>query len=82
VTLDPEAFHAFEQSGWERASAHYENAFGTLTPPAAGPLLDAAHVSAGRRVLDVAPGPGPIAAAAAARGADVIGLDFSAAVVS
>jgi SAM-dependent methyltransferase len=82
VALDPEAFHAFEQSGWERASAHYENAFGTLTPQAAGPLLDAAHVSAGRRVLDVATGPGPIAAAAAARGADVIGLDFSAAMIA
>jgi SAM-dependent methyltransferase len=82
MALDPEAFHAFEQSGWERASAHYEDAFGTLTPQAAGPLLDAAGVSRGRRVLDVATGPGPIAAAAAERGADVIGLDFSAAMIA
>jgi SAM-dependent methyltransferase len=82
VALDPGAFHAFEQSGWERASAYYEDAFGTLTPQAAGPLLDAAGVSPGRRVLDVATGPGPIAAAAAARGADVVGLDFSAAMIA
>jgi SAM-dependent methyltransferase len=82
VTLDPDAFHAFEQSGWERVSAHYEQAFGSLTPQTAGPLLDAAGVSPGRRVLDVATGPGPIAAAAAARGADVIGLDFSAAMIA
>jgi len=81
VTLDPEAFHAFEKSGWARASAHYEDAFGTLTPQTAGPLLDAAGVSAGCRVLDVATGPGPIAAASAARGADVVGLDFSPAMI-
>ncbi len=82
MTLDPAAFHAFEKSGWERASAHYDDAFGALTRQTAGPLLDAAAVSPGSRVLDVATGPGPIAAAAAARGADVIGLDFSAAMIA
>jgi ubiquinone/menaquinone biosynthesis C-methylase UbiE len=82
VTLDPAAFHTFEKSGWERASAHYDDAFGALTRQTAGPLLDAAAVSPGSRVLDVATGPGPIAAAAAARGADVIGLDFSAAMIA
>jgi SAM-dependent methyltransferase len=40
-------------------------------------LLDAAGVRAGTRALDVATGPGYVAAAARARGADVIGLDFS-----
>jgi SAM-dependent methyltransferase len=80
--VDPHAFHDFEQSGWERAAAHYGNAFGALTAQTAGPLLDAAGVSSpGARVLDVATGPGFIAAAAAARGADVVGLDFSAAMI-
>lgn len=82
MTLDPAAFHAFEKSGWERASAHYEDAFGALTPQTADALLDAAGVSPASRVLDVATGPGPIAAAAAARGADAIGLDFSAAMIA
>jgi SAM-dependent methyltransferase len=82
MTVDPSAFHAFEKAGWERASAHYDDAFGALTKQTAGPLLDATRVSAGSRVLDVATGPGPIAAAAAARGADVVGLDFSAAMIA
>lgn len=82
MTLDPAAFHAFEKSGWERASPHYDDAFGALTRQTAAPLLDAAGVSAGNRVLDVATGPGPVAAAAAARGADVTGLDFSAAMLA
>jgi SAM-dependent methyltransferase len=44
-------------------------------------LLDAAGVRNGSRVLDVATGAGYIAAAAALRGADTIGIDFSAAQV-
>jgi SAM-dependent methyltransferase len=79
---DPHAFHEFERSGWERASAHYGEAFGALTRQTADALLDAARVSTGTRVLDVATGPGPIAAAAAARGAQVVGLDFSRAMIA
>jgi SAM-dependent methyltransferase len=82
VTVDPHAFHEFERSGWERASAHYDDAFGALTRQTAAALLDAAGVSAGSRVLDVATGPGPIAGAAAARGAQVVGLDFSSAMIA
>jgi SAM-dependent methyltransferase len=79
---DAAAFHDFEQRGWERAAAHYGNAFGALTAQTAGPLLDAAGAAAGTRVLDVASGPGFIAAAAAAGGADVVGLDFSSAMIA
>jgi SAM-dependent methyltransferase len=82
MTADPRAFHEFERSGWERASAHYDEAFGTLTRQTADALLDAGRVSTGTRVLDVATGPGPIAAAAAARGAHVVGLDFSCAMIA
>ncbi len=81
MSTDAKAFHDFEHDGWERAAAHYGGAFGGLTAKAAGPLLDAAAVSAGTRVLDVASGPGYVAGEAAARGAGVIGVDFAAAMV-
>jgi SAM-dependent methyltransferase len=41
------------------------------------PLLDAAKVGPGARVLDVATGPGYAAACAAERGAEVLGVDVS-----
>jgi SAM-dependent methyltransferase len=80
--LDPSAFHEFEHAGWERAAEHYSDAFGELTAQTAGPLLEAAGVVSGARVLDVATGPGYIAAAAAALGAAVTGLDFSPAMIA
>ena len=80
--IDPTAFHDFEHAGWQRAAEPYGDAFGLLTIQAAAPLLDAVNVRAGTRLLDVATGPGLIAAAAAARGADVVGLDFSPAMIA
>jgi SAM-dependent methyltransferase len=77
-----DAFHEFEQAGWQRAAAHYPGGFGTLTALAADPLLDAARVGRGTRVLDVASGPGYVAAAAARRGAIVTGIDFSTEMVA
>ncbi len=71
------AFGAFEQRGWDRAADPYHRHFGALTRQSCAALLDAAGVRAGTRALDVATGPGYVAAAARARGADVIGLDFS-----
>src|SRR5437667_12911799 len=82
MTANSRAFHEFERSGWERASEHYDDAFGALTRQTAGALLDAAQVSSGSDVLDVATGPGLIAAAAAAHGATVVGLDFSSAMIA
>ena len=46
------------------------------------PLLDAVDVRRGVRVLGVATGPGYVAAAAAQCGASVVGVDFSAAMVT
>jgi len=84
VGLPPtnDTFHDFEHAGWERASEHYGDAFGALTTQTAGALLNAAGTSSGTRLLDVATGPGFIAAAAAARGAHAVGLDFSAAMIA
>jgi SAM-dependent methyltransferase len=82
MTTDLSAFHDFEQTGWQRAAEHYGGAFGPLTIQAAGSLLDAVNAAAGTHLLDVATGPGLVAAAAAARGADVVGLDFSPAMIA
>ena len=71
------AFHDFEQAGWERAAPCYGDTFGTLTVQAIEPLIDAVMIAPGARLLDVATGPGYVAGAAAARGATVVGLDFS-----
>jgi len=76
------SFHDFEQAGWERAAEYYGDAFGGLTAQTIRPLLEAAGVTAGTRVLDVATGPGSVAAAAAKLGASVVGLDFSSQMVA
>src|SRR5262249_22676865 len=76
-----DAFHDFEQAGWQRAAEHYPDAFGSLTSQAAGPLLDAVRAGPGVRILDVATGPGYVAGAAAARGAGVVSIDFSPAML-
>ena len=79
---DSHAFHDFEHAGWERAAAFYGDAFGALTAQTADALLEAAGAGPGTRLLDVACGPGFIAGAAAQRGATVVGLDFSAAMIA
>ena len=81
-TPEPSAFHAFERAGWESIPRAYQDAFGTLTTQAIGPLLDAVRVGPGVRVLDVATGPGYVAGAAALRGARIVGLDFSTAMLA
>jgi ubiquinone/menaquinone biosynthesis C-methylase UbiE len=75
------AFTAFEKAGWEAAADPYHRHWGPLSQQSASAMLDAAHVTAGTRVLDVATGAGYVAATAAARGAIAVGLDFSAAQV-
>lgn len=79
---DPEAFRDFEHAGWTSNVSDYEAAFARVTSQAVGPLLDAVHLRPGARLLDVATGPGYVAAAAAARGARAVGVDFSAPMVA
>jgi len=81
-TIDAAAFHDFERDGWERAAEYYAAAFGDVTGQIAAPLLDAVGAGKGARVLDVATGPGFVAAAAANRGATVTALDFSPAMIA
>ena len=82
MPIDPAAFHDFEHAGWQRAAEHYVDAFGGVTMQMAEPLLDAVRTAAGMRLLDVATGPGFVAASAADRGAIVTGLDFSSAMIA
>jgi len=80
VELD--AFRMFEASGWEQKADPYDRFFGPITDQVAEPLLDAASVGPGIRVLDLATGPGYVAGRAAKRGANVFDIDIAAAMVA
>ncbi|HEV8475169.1 MAG TPA: class I SAM-dependent methyltransferase [Methylomirabilota bacterium] len=75
--MDAEAFRRFERETHDRLAATYCDFFADDTRGMIEPLLDGARVRAGARVLDVACGPGHVAAAAAARGARVLAVDLS-----
>jgi len=66
----------FEYAGWQAAAASYDG-FAGATRLFVEPLVQAAHVKPGARLLDVACGPGVASAKAAAVGARVTGVDFS-----
>jgi ubiquinone/menaquinone biosynthesis C-methylase UbiE len=82
MEFDPQGIRAFEHASWQRVAADYGGTFAAATRGFVEPLLDAARVGAETRVLDVCCGPGLVAAAAAARGARVAGLDFSSAMLA
>ena len=69
-------------SGLEQRTDGYHDFFGPITTRVIDQLLDAAEVERGMRVLDAASGPGYVAAACAERGADVVGVDVTAEMVS
>src|SRR5690606_23698472 len=71
--FDPEEVARFENDTWSRCAQTYMDGFGVLVGAAIGPLLNEVEVSDQDRVLDVGTGPGLVAAAAAERGAEVIG---------
>ena len=79
--IDPDAFNAFEAAGWEKRAEDYDRFFRSLTSRMVEPLLDAASVTAGSRVLDIATGPGYVAGEAVARGAEVVGTDIAEAMI-
>ncbi len=77
MSAGAEEFKRFEAEGWGRKAESYASLTGALTTRAVEPLLDAAGVGAGQRVLDVATGPGYVAAAALERGAEPVGIDIA-----
>lgn len=78
---DPLAFREFEHKGWQEVASRYDDSWASVTTQSTQPLLDAACAARGTRLLEVACGPGYVAAAAAARGARAIGIDFSSVMV-
>lgn len=79
--VDAAAFTAFESTGWGQQAATYDHFFGHITRRLVTPLVDAAGIGPGSRVLDVATGPGYAAGEAATRGARVVGVDVAPAMV-
>lgn len=77
-----ETFGSFEHGAWQKVGKAYDDFFGNLTTQSIEPLLDAAGIARGTKLLDIATGPGYVAAAAARRGAMVTGLDFSSEMVA
>jgi len=71
------AFSDFEHAGWQRLAGGYNTHFKQLVVQTIDPLLDAARVGPGCRLLDLCSGPGYVADRARRRGAVPIGLDFS-----
>jgi SAM-dependent methyltransferase len=82
LSIDLDAFDEFEAGAWEERVDGYAGFFGAVTGRLVDPLLDLARVGQGTRVLDVASGPGYVAAAAAGRGARVFGVDVADAMVA
>lgn len=75
-------FKDMEHAGWEAKAGTYGAFAGKVTAQAVEHLLSAVDVRPGMRLLDVASGPGWGAAAAAARGAEAVGVDFASAMVA
>jgi SAM-dependent methyltransferase len=79
--IDLEAFRNFEKSAHDRLAESYHDAFSAVTDRAVEPLLKAAHVGNSTRLLDVATGPGTLAAKAAENGARATGIDIAPAMI-
>ena len=74
---EAERLRAFERQGHDGLATSYHAFFAAVTALAVSPLLDAVHLRLGTRLLDVATGPGALAAEAAKRGARPVGIDLS-----
>jgi SAM-dependent methyltransferase len=70
-------FHDVELDGWRKLAAGYARHLANLMSQAIEPLLDAAGVAEGARVLDLCCGPGHASDAIRRRGAVPLGVDFA-----
>jgi SAM-dependent methyltransferase len=80
AAIDPEAFNRFEAEGWEARAGSY-GFLAPITGRVIGALLAAVAAGPGTQLLDVGSGPGDLAAAAAHRGADAVGIDVAPSMV-
>lgn len=72
-----ERLRVFEREGHDALAESYHDFFSPVTELAIDPLLRAVHLAAGMRLLDVATGPGTLAAEATRRGAQAVGVDLA-----
>lgn len=76
------SFREAELAGWSTRPASYDQHLSPVTNQVIAPIIAALGPLRGKRVLDVCCGPGHLAAALAAEGAIVEGVDFAAAMVA
>jgi len=69
-----DVFRSFERAAHDTRAKTYYDAFSAVTNRAIEPLLDAAQVREGTKLLDVASGTGTLAGRAAQRSAIVVGF--------
>ena len=79
-TLTPaeaDRFRAYERQRHDALANGYLDFFAPVTAQAIGLMLDAVHLASGSALLDVATGPGGLAAEATERGACAVAVDLS-----
>src|ERR1700738_90462 len=74
---DAERLRRFERERHDSLAATYHDFFTPVTALAINPLLDTVRLHAGAQLLDVATGPGSLAAEALRFGARPVGVDIS-----
>ena len=74
---DAERFRSFERQRHDKLAKTYRDFFTPVTALAIKPLLDAIRLQGGVDLLDVATGPGSLAAEAHGLGARTVGVDLS-----
>jgi SAM-dependent methyltransferase len=75
--IDDDAFRTFERTRHDSLAVSYHDFFAPITALAIEPLLTAAHVVPGCRLLDVACGSGVLTGHAARRGVAAFGVDVA-----
>jgi ubiquinone/menaquinone biosynthesis C-methylase UbiE len=70
-------FKEFERVGWSKQAEHYDSLVGEMTRQAVDSLLAAVNARPSAKLLDVASGPGYVAAEGARRGLDATGADIA-----
>ncbi len=76
-STEAERLRIFERQGHDALAGSYHAFFAAVTALATNPLFEGVHLRPGTRLLDVASGPGALAAEAAHRGVRPVGVDLS-----
>ena len=73
--MSEKTFAQYEQEGWQRNAADYDEIYTPVMSQAIAPLLDCVGDLHSRRVLELASGTGLLTEHAVASGAIVVGID-------